>query len=111
MFQTLLNLRLLLVEAADALPDGEDVETALTWADLMEAEAAALIDGSAKWLPAVASIMDCSPGAIEVFERKARELGRADGRLSLILADQLTAALIRGHLQDGDHSRPRESVT
>lgn len=98
MFQTLLDLRLLIVDSLNTVTDDEQAATADSWVRILELEATRLSDGDAAWLPAGA-------GTATILRRKhvqqwARMLGQADARLSLIVADQAVAALIRGHIAE-----------
>jgi hypothetical protein len=97
MFEPLLNVRLVIIDSCNQVADDEQAATAEAWVDILELEASRLIDGQAAWLPAGA-------GQQTALRRRhahkwARMLGQTDARLSLILADQIVAALIRGHLQ------------
>ena len=94
--QPFLDLRLLLVDSCNDLAEDEQEPTARAWVGILEQEASRLIDREDGWLPAGA-------GLLTFLRRRhaykwARLLGQADARLSLILADQIVAALIRGQL-------------
>ena len=96
MFQPLLDLRLIILDSCNNLAEDEQESTARAWVDILELEAARLIEGEETWLPAGA-------GQPTLLRRRhtakwARMLGHAEARLSLIVADQVVAALIRGHL-------------
>jgi hypothetical protein len=97
MFQPLLNLRLLILDSCNQLDDAERVSTASAWVDILELEASRLTDDADEW---VCTGLGCDAGASSRDQESARKLGLVEGRLSLIVVDQLVAALIRGHLTE-----------
>lgn len=95
MFVPLLNLRLRILDSCNELSDEEQEPTARAWIDILNLEAASLVAGVDEWYSCT---VDRNAGSPSADAQRARTLGLADGRLSLIVADQFVAALIRGHL-------------
>ena len=89
MFQSLLDLRLRIIDACNTAPAGEQETTAAAWIGILDLESSSLADGSAEWPTDLASVS---------MDERAR--GRRDARLALIIADELVAALLRGHLSE-----------
>jgi hypothetical protein len=92
-----LDLRLRVIDWCNTLPAAEQEATAEAWSQILDHEAEQLTAGGA-WLPT-------APSQPTVLRRRhaqkwARMLGHADGRLAIIVADQVVAALIRGHFQE-----------
>lgn len=96
MFHPLIELRLVVIDSLNSTPDQEQATTARAWVDILELEAAKLIDRATEWVPIAAT----TPTVLRLrhAHRWGRLLGNAEARLSLIIADQAVAALIRGHL-------------
>src|SRR4051812_37628712 len=96
-----LDLRLRIIDWCNDLPEHEQEATARAWSEILDQEAEQLIEGGA-WLPA-------APQQATVLRRRhaqkwARMLGQAEGRLSIIVADQVVAALLRGQLDEPEAS-------
>jgi hypothetical protein len=93
---SLLELRLTIIDSVNQLPAAEQSATARAWSQILDHEAVRLSAGAASWLPAAAN----QPTLLR--RRHARQwgrlLGQAETRLSLIVADQVVAALLRGYV-------------
>lgn len=96
MLTPLLNVRLVVIDSLNDTPEEDRSTTAQAWVDILELESARLTEGAADWLPVGAAV--ATPLRRRHPDRWHRMLGQTDARLSLIIADQVVAALIRGHL-------------
>ena len=92
-----LDLRLAVIDSCNQLTHADQEATAGAWADILESEAARLIDSAGPPLQETPS--HCSVFRMRQLQREAQARGEATAHLALIVADQVVAALIRGHLR------------
>jgi hypothetical protein len=97
-FQPLLALRLRILDSCNELAEEDQDATARAWVEILELEASWLMEGDTEWAAIIADEMQLDEPEMTPAERHGRQLGLLQGRRSLIVADQVTAALIRGHL-------------
>jgi hypothetical protein len=100
MFQPLLALRLRILDSCNELTEEDRDATARARMEILETDASWLMEGDTEWATIIADDMELDEPEPTTTDQRGRQLGLMQGRMSLIVADQAVAALIRGYLQE-----------